>query len=679
MRQPASVNPSHRFTRNRPCPICNGYDTAPRGKGVRCSGFLSDDEEWAYCTREEYAGRLEANQKTSPPTYAHRMRGECRCGVTHSPAGVVPVRPSGSAKSDDFDRWAFVAAYSYPDPSRVLGHQTLRYENPKAFRQRVPTVENPDPKNHGHWKWSLNGARRYLYRLPELLAADPAELVFVLEGEKDADRAAKELEVVSTTNPEGAGKWRPEEFDEWLRARHVVIVPDLDNEDRQRRTGQRHAETIARSLRSVAASVRVLALPGVPSNGGDLSDWIDAGGTREELIELVRKTPLWRPDGFFSLEELLAEDIEPLKWTVDRLIPEGLVLFAGKPKMGKSWLALDVALAVACGGFALGRIGVKQGDVLYLALEDGKRRLQDRCRRLLPNGKVPTGIAFRLDCPRIGEGGADLIAGWIDDHPQARLVVIDTLKKVRDQPKQGQGVYDAEYEALQPLAELAQRRRVAILVVYHFNKRGEAGDDRYDAISGSTGLTAVVDATLGLFRKRGQADAWLGISSRDGEEGKIALQWDAPGCVWKDMGDADEYQASRNEQRIMDILPDGPEGCTPTEVADEISMNRNTVKSILRRLSLKGLLLTKKGRYWRERDGERLVTAPLAPLAPDAISGPEPQVTPGASAPGFAPETPPQNPHGQAKNDIPGAGVQRVQKVQGDHESQISWEELPPP
>jgi hypothetical protein len=243
MRQPTSVNPCQRFTRSHPCPVCGGYDGAPRGSGVRCAGFLSNDGEWCYCTREQYAGRLELSEKTNPATYVHRMNGECRCGVIHAPARVTPMA----------SKRTMVATYSYLNESSHLAYQTVRWD-PKGFSQRRPKVANPNPRDGNDWEWSLNGCQRYLYRLPELLAADPAELVFIFEGEKDVDRAIDQLGVVATTNPMGAGKWR-EEYNEYLRGRHVVIVPDNDDD------GRKHAQQVARSLHGIAGSVRVLELP----------------------------------------------------------------------------------------------------------------------------------------------------------------------------------------------------------------------------------------------------------------------------------------------------------------------------------------------------------------------------------------------------------------------------------
>ena len=164
------------------------------------------------------------------------------------------------------------AAYDYCDEAGALVFQVLRYE-PKTFRQRRPEGSG--------WSWSVKGVRVLPYRLPELLA-DPAATVFLVEGEKDADRLAS-LGLVATCNAGGAGKWK-KEHSEFLRSRRVVVLPDNDS------AGAKHAQQVERSLRGIAAEVQTLVLPNLPDKG-DVSDWLDAGGTAEELVALASTDP----------------------------------------------------------------------------------------------------------------------------------------------------------------------------------------------------------------------------------------------------------------------------------------------------------------------------------------------------------------------------------------------------
>jgi DNA primase len=187
--------------------------------------------------------------------------------------GILREPPAGSKKASKP-----VAEYNYTDENGNILFQVVRYE-PKRFSQRRP-------KEGGGWKSSVKGVRLVPYRLPELLAADMSKDVFIVEGEKDANRAAS-TGSIATTCPMGAGKWRAE-YGEHFRGRRVCIVPDND------KAGRKHAEQVAELLNGVAESVRVLELPGAPDKG-DLSDWLDAGGTAEKLAELARATAVWQP------------------------------------------------------------------------------------------------------------------------------------------------------------------------------------------------------------------------------------------------------------------------------------------------------------------------------------------------------------------------------------------------
>jgi hypothetical protein len=181
-----------------------------------------------------------------------------------------------------------VAIYDYRDETGAPLFQVVRKE-PKAFRQRRPD-------GRGGWISNLDGVRRVLYRVPELLAAPKDAPVFIVEGEKDADRLAA-LGLVATTNPGGAGKWRPE-YNEPLRGRRVVILPDNDDQ------GRTHTQNVAQSLYGIAAEVRILGLPRLPPKG-DVSDWLDAGGTPEELERLAAVAPLWSSPSAVDLSTLL--------------------------------------------------------------------------------------------------------------------------------------------------------------------------------------------------------------------------------------------------------------------------------------------------------------------------------------------------------------------------------------
>ena len=171
--------------------------------------------------------------------------------------------------------------YRYDDENGLLLFETVRY-NPKDFRQRRPD-------GNGGWIWNLKDTTRVLYRLPELLTAEPEAPVFICEGEKDCDRLA-DLRLMATTCPMGAGKWRTE-YNAFLKDSNVCILPDLDA------PGRKHAEQVARALYGTAATVKVIELPGIPAGGKDVADWLAAGHTKDELLGLIERAEPYESTG----------------------------------------------------------------------------------------------------------------------------------------------------------------------------------------------------------------------------------------------------------------------------------------------------------------------------------------------------------------------------------------------
>ena len=226
----------------------------------------------------------------------------------------------------------------------------------------------------------------------------------------------------------------------------------------------------------------------------------------------------------FTATELMEMELPPVTWVVPDVLPEGVTILGGKPKMGKSWMAYGLAVSVATGGVALGNKQVERGEALYLALEDNPRRLRKRLGKVLRGDPAPEGLDIWTRLPRLDAGGVAAIEGWLVEHPDARLVVVDTLAKVRPRQR-GQHLYSEDYAALERLLPLAADHGVSILVVHHLRKMD--ADDPLDTISGSTGLSGGVDGTLILKRERGKADAYLHVDGRDVEEPvELALRWD---------------------------------------------------------------------------------------------------------------------------------------------------------
>ena len=351
--KPSGVDPQQRHSAAYPCPVCGGYDSLPRGQSQRCSGFISEDGQFAFCTREGHAGGLTLNNNTERESYKHRLDGPCKCGRDHHRDGANHANGASHLK-----RTKVIATHTYCDER---GHALFRIERtePKGFVALHPEREGALE----HWVPGINGVRRVLYRLPELLKADPKKLVFVVEGEKDADRVAS-LGFVSTTNPFGAGKWEAT-FSECLRDRCVVILADNDAK------GREHAEQVARSLRAVKAKVKVVTLPDLPP-GGDVSDWLEPGRTKADLIHAIKEAPSRSaqmapeplrhdsPAESFSIKYVqeLSDSQNTADWVWDTYIARRrLTVLTGIWKSGKTTLLMHMlkALKSTTGSSAINR------------------------------------------------------------------------------------------------------------------------------------------------------------------------------------------------------------------------------------------------------------------------------------------------------------------------------------
>ena len=583
--------------------------------------------------------------------------------------GYVPDQPPPQK-----EKLLIRRTYPYHDENGDLLYEVVRFDTEdkdRRFRQR-----RSDGKGGFIWK---KGERQVLYRLPDLIEGISQDRpVLLCEGEHDAD-TARELGYVATTAPGGAEKPWNADYSKVLRGADVIIVSDNDANGR----GQRHADMVAHTLHDgVAKRVRIIMFP-----VKDLSEWIDAGHTREELDALIEAAPDFeagerRPheradwatligniiagrdlhDSTVSMaeayiasgmdersatraiealfltsdtprderwsarvkdiaravrtahgkfarepervqttnlpsgEELKAMHFEPIKYVVRNVIVEGLTLLAAKPKIGKSWLMLHVALAVARGSFTLGEIHCEEGDVLYCALEDNLRRLKSRMSKLLGmDVDWPKRLRFLTEMPRLAEGGIDVIREWIKSAPHPRLVVIDTLAMVRAPKKRDESNYEADYAAAKELRDLANEYGIAIVLVHHLRKADF--DDPFDTVSGTLGLTGAPDTILVLKRDTG-GNVILHGRGRDLTEIEKALAFNRDACTWTITGSASEARSSRERTAILDVLGAHGEAATPAEIAALAGLKHGSVKHLVLKMAKDGLLKRNdKGRY----------------------------------------------------------------------------------
>lgn len=280
-----------------------------------------------------------------------------------------------------------------------------------------------------------------------------------------------------------------------------------------------------------------------------------------------------RAFGTQSAADLLDEVLPEINWIVPGMLPEGLTILSGKAKLGKSWLLLSTGIAVAMGGFVLGSIRVEAGDVLYLALEDNKRRLQKRLNKLLPTGARPERLNYETTCKGLEAGLVEDLRDWIESRKAPRLIIVDVLNRVRPAQRPGEMIYDYDVRCLVGLQGLAAEYGLAIVVVHH-NRKAES-EDPFDGLSGSTGLTGTADTTLILSRD-GHGTTLYG-RGRDLEELEWAVNFDKETGHWGLMGEAVEVRRSDERSAVLNLLR---QTGTPMSVANmvaDLGIKRNTL------------------------------------------------------------------------------------------------------
>jgi hypothetical protein len=315
--------------------------------------------------------------------------------------------------------------------------------------------------------------------------------------------------------------------------------------------------------------------------------------TAERLGEPNQPAPPRRRviGGGIDAADLLALDLPPLRWVVPELVPEGTTILAAPPKVGKSCLVYQIAVEASIGGEVLGR-RVAPGSVLYLALEDGKRRGQDRLRTVLAGRTMPGGrLEVRWDANHVGAGLEDDISRWLDEHPDAVMVAIDTLGKVRPPGTGRRGAYEVDVEALAGLQDLVRDRPVALVIVHHARK--EASDDFLASVSGTYGITGSADTVVVIRRKRLEAFGTVLVTGRDIADAELSVRFSdglwiaAPGVV---------TAGSMERSEVYRVIEDeGP--IFPKAIGDRLGMERSSVQHMVDRLLDAGAVARVTGGY----------------------------------------------------------------------------------
>jgi len=353
------------------------------------------------------------------------------------------------------------------------------------------------------------------------------------------------------------------------------------------------------------------------SMGIPLSPLEQATDQQQHAVGDSRDAPAGRSRTSWTAAELVAEDFPEPRWAVPGIVPEGCILLAGPPKVGKSWLTLGLGLSVASGGKALGRLDVPAGPVLYLALEDTPRRLKARLLKMLAGDPAPATMTLVTTCPPLPEGGDKRVALWLDQHRDTRLVVVDVFTRMRGPRPPGSSAYEADYAAVAQMKTVADAYGVALILVVHVRK-AEA-DDFLETISGTNGLAGAADAVAVLRRPRGKADGVLHVTGRDVDEMTYALKFGADLGAWQLLdGPATQHLVGGTRAAILAAAGRLP-GAGPRQLADDTGLDYEVVKKTVQRMVNAGQLDTDgNGHYFLP-----VPTLPSIPAVPGVPAVPE--------------------------------------------------------
>lgn len=305
----------------------------------------------------------------------------------------------------------------------------------------------------------------------------------------------------------------------------------------------------------------------------------------------------------FTGAELDAEEFAPLHWCVEGMIPEGTGIIAGPPKIGKSWMVSDIALACAGGGTALGHFPAGQRPVLYLALEDQRRRLQDRFRQLLGGKPIPGGLALCIDVDTAIAAATKFLTDHADSAP---LVILDTLGKVLP-PNAAKNCFSEDYQRVSALMKLQQAAKGSTFLIVHHTRKAEAADHVHQ-VSGTTGITAAADFVIVVHRERTDSKGELHVTGRDIPEATYGFtmtgsddgyRWSIDPKSHKQAAEHAERQrgSERTNAIFRHVRDHGPS--TPAEIAEALGLEPKQVSGYLRRMVKRGLLVQTERGYIR--------------------------------------------------------------------------------
>ena len=349
-----------------------------------------------------------------------------------------------------------------------------------------------------------------------------------------------------------------------------------------------------RAAREVIYRKAVTQLRGVQMPDGSKPWWPDVEKAMEALPRAANALGIQRQ----SATDLLKSTFTPLKWLAAGLIHEGNIIFAGKSKRGKSWIALNIAVALATGQEVFGHYEVPAAvKVAYCALEDGPRRVYRRLTQMEAHTHDLSKLDILFKMPSFQEGGIEVITGLVEEGVQ--LIIIDVLAKVEGQGKNGAKDYLEAYETFAPLVELRNQHSFTLVMITHLRK-AEA-QEMSDAVMGSTAYVGAQDVVWTFTRRQGEHSGFLEIADKDMAEKTVELTFQEQSGWWTFVGEGDEYAASKEEHEVVTFLREEGKPQSILQIMQGVGVPQvkyHTFRKRLQRMVADGLVIrTDRGLY----------------------------------------------------------------------------------
>lgn len=325
---------------------------------------------------------------------------------------------------------------------------------------------------------------------------------------------------------------------------NAPLVLCLDNDE----PGQKATETLGKELQTAKIPYVVFNVAGEKKDPNELL-MSNPEGLKVSVAAAKREVRKIYKRGFASItaSDLQIANIPPPEWLIPDVLPQGLAILCASSKVGKSWMAMQMCLAISRGKEFLD-YKTNQSSCLYLALEDSLFRLKERLNKVIDGDKAPNNFYLAIRANGMDGGLLQQIDEEFEEHPDIKLIIIDTLQKVRGSAKKDEMSYATDYRELGVLKEYADNKKICILLVHHLRKMADE-NDVFNMISGSNGIMGVTDNIFIIYKKkRKDENAVLFMTGRDIRQQDIMVHFNETKYRWDMVGTAEEEERKRKKR-----------------------------------------------------------------------------------------------------------------------------------